>query len=156
MPIVVVSARGQEKDKIAALDLGADDYVGKPFAVGELLARVRAALRRSASAVSESLCGAVAAEAGIGPCAAQTPADRSGRGLPAGCGRVASPPVWLINDLLEAPIPRRNAGLFDAKTIDQLIAEQGVSPVTSLELLAGGLPDAGIDAIIDDCHTSRI
>jgi two-component system, OmpR family, KDP operon response regulator KdpE len=48
MPIVVVSARGQEKDKIAALDLGADDYVAKPFAVGELLARIRAALRRAA------------------------------------------------------------------------------------------------------------
>lgn len=48
LPIVVVSARGQEKDKIAALDLGADDYVAKPFAVGELLARIRAALRRAA------------------------------------------------------------------------------------------------------------
>ena len=48
MPIVVLSARGQEKDKIAALDLGADDYVAKPFAVGELLARIRAALRRAA------------------------------------------------------------------------------------------------------------
>jgi two-component system KDP operon response regulator KdpE len=48
IPIVVVSARGQEKDKIAALDLGADDYVAKPFAVGELLARIRAALRRAA------------------------------------------------------------------------------------------------------------
>ena len=47
MPIVVLSARGQEKDKIAALDLGADDYVEKPFGVGELLARIRAALRRS-------------------------------------------------------------------------------------------------------------
>src|SRR5436190_13632971 len=47
MPILVLSARGQEKDKIAALDLGADDYVAKPFAVGELLARIRAALRRS-------------------------------------------------------------------------------------------------------------
>jgi two-component system KDP operon response regulator KdpE len=47
-PILVVSARGQEKDKIAALDLGADDYISKPFAVGELLARLRAALRRSA------------------------------------------------------------------------------------------------------------
>src|SRR5262249_39014642 len=46
MPIVVLSARGQEKDKISALDLGADDYVEKPFAVGELLARIRAALRR--------------------------------------------------------------------------------------------------------------
>jgi two-component system, OmpR family, KDP operon response regulator KdpE len=50
IPILVLSARGQEKDKIAALDLGADDYVAKPFAVGELLARIRAALRRSAAA----------------------------------------------------------------------------------------------------------
>lgn len=48
IPIIVLSARGQEKDKIAALDAGADDFVGKPFAVGELLARIRAALRRSA------------------------------------------------------------------------------------------------------------
>lgn len=47
VPIIVLSARGQEKDKIAALDLGADDYVAKPFAVGELSARMRAALRRS-------------------------------------------------------------------------------------------------------------
>jgi two-component system KDP operon response regulator KdpE len=53
MPIVVLSARGQEKDKIAALDLGADDYVAKPFGVGELLARIRAALRRSARATPE-------------------------------------------------------------------------------------------------------
>jgi two-component system, OmpR family, KDP operon response regulator KdpE len=47
-PIIVISARGQEKDKIEALDLGADDFVSKPFAVGELLARIRAALRRAA------------------------------------------------------------------------------------------------------------
>jgi two-component system KDP operon response regulator KdpE len=48
-PIIVVSARGKEQDKITALDAGADDYLTKPFAVGELLARVRVALRRSAS-----------------------------------------------------------------------------------------------------------
>jgi two-component system KDP operon response regulator KdpE len=48
MPIVVLSARTDEQQKIAALDAGADDYVTKPFAVGELLARVRAALRRAA------------------------------------------------------------------------------------------------------------
>lgn len=48
-PIIVISARGQEKDKVEALDLGADDYVSKPFAVGELLARMRAALRRAAT-----------------------------------------------------------------------------------------------------------
>ena len=44
-PIIVISARGQEKDKIAALDRGADDFVNKPFAMGELLARIRAAFR---------------------------------------------------------------------------------------------------------------
>ena len=48
LPIVVLSARVDEQQKIAALDAGADDYVTKPFAVGELLARVRAALRRAA------------------------------------------------------------------------------------------------------------
>jgi two-component system KDP operon response regulator KdpE len=46
-PILVLSARGAEKDKVAALDQGADDYVAKPFGPEELLARVRAALRRS-------------------------------------------------------------------------------------------------------------
>jgi two-component system KDP operon response regulator KdpE len=45
-PIIVLSARGQEGDKIAALDAGADDYLTKPFGVGELLARVRASQRR--------------------------------------------------------------------------------------------------------------
>ncbi len=49
VPIIVLSARGQEKDKIEALDAGADDFVSKPFAVGELLARLRAALRRAAT-----------------------------------------------------------------------------------------------------------
>ncbi len=46
-PIIVLSARTTEKDKISALDLGANDYVTKPFGIGELLARVRAALRNS-------------------------------------------------------------------------------------------------------------
>jgi len=47
MPILVVSARAQERSKIEALDAGADDYVTKPFGVGELLARVRVALRHA-------------------------------------------------------------------------------------------------------------
>lgn len=47
IPIVVVSARGHEREKVGALDLGADDYVTKPFGTAELLARIRAALRRS-------------------------------------------------------------------------------------------------------------
>jgi two-component system KDP operon response regulator KdpE len=46
-PIIVVSAVGDEAEKIAALDAGADDYVEKPFAMGELLARLRAAMRRA-------------------------------------------------------------------------------------------------------------
>jgi two-component system KDP operon response regulator KdpE len=46
VPVIVLSARDREAEKIAALDLGADDYVNKPFAIGELLARIRSALRR--------------------------------------------------------------------------------------------------------------
>ena len=48
VPVIVLSARGQEADKVAALDAGADDYVSKPFGVGELMARMRVALRRRA------------------------------------------------------------------------------------------------------------
>jgi two-component system KDP operon response regulator KdpE len=47
MPIIVLSVREEEREKIAALDAGADDYVTKPFGMGELVARLRAALRRS-------------------------------------------------------------------------------------------------------------
>jgi two-component system KDP operon response regulator KdpE len=50
MPIIVLSARGEERDKVTALDAGADDYVGKPFSAGELLARIRVALRHTAGA----------------------------------------------------------------------------------------------------------
>src|SRR5271168_319090 len=46
IPIIVLSVRGEEKTKVQALDAGADDYVTKPFGIDELLARVRAALRR--------------------------------------------------------------------------------------------------------------
>ena len=47
VPIIMLSARGQEKDKVKALDLGADDYITKPFGIEELLARVRSSMRRS-------------------------------------------------------------------------------------------------------------
>ena len=50
VPIIVLSVRGHEPDKVRALDLGADDYVTKPFSMGELLARVRSQLRRSGAA----------------------------------------------------------------------------------------------------------
>lgn len=53
-PIIVLSARDQEQQKIAALDHGADDYVTKPFGVGELLARIRTAMRHSLRSGTES------------------------------------------------------------------------------------------------------
>jgi two-component system KDP operon response regulator KdpE len=54
IPIIVVSARSDEKQKVEALDLGADDYLTKPFSIDELLARVRACLRRAANQDAES------------------------------------------------------------------------------------------------------
>jgi two-component system KDP operon response regulator KdpE len=48
VPIIVLSVKGEEETKVEALDAGADDYVTKPFSINELLARIRAALRRSA------------------------------------------------------------------------------------------------------------
>ena len=63
VPIIVVSARGKEEDKIRALDMGVDDYLTKPFGSGELLARVRVALRHSAAVAGT----ATEALAEIGP-----------------------------------------------------------------------------------------
>jgi len=54
VPVIVISARGQEDDKIKALDLGADDYLTKPFAAGELLARMRVALRHATAQAKEA------------------------------------------------------------------------------------------------------
>ncbi|KAA5932238.1 MULTISPECIES: two-component system response regulator KdpE [Pantoea] len=54
IPVIVLSARSDEQDKIAALDAGADDYLTKPFGIGELLARVRVALRRHGSQQPEA------------------------------------------------------------------------------------------------------
>lgn len=51
IPVVVVSARGHEREKVEALDLGADDYIVKPFGTSELLARIRTALRHSPAAI---------------------------------------------------------------------------------------------------------
>lgn len=55
LPIIMLTARGEESDRIRGLDMGADDYITKPFAVTELLARVRAVMRRMRPAVSEDI-----------------------------------------------------------------------------------------------------
>ena len=54
VPVIVLSARGQEGDKVAALDAGADDYLTKPFGAGELMARIRVALRHFVAAEGET------------------------------------------------------------------------------------------------------
>lgn len=54
IPVIIVSAKGQEQDRVRGLDLGADDYILKPFSATELMARVRAVLRRAQSPVSPS------------------------------------------------------------------------------------------------------
>src|SRR5438067_3806623 len=53
VPIIIITARGQDQDKVRGLDLGADDYLTKPFSVDELLARVRAVLRRTQFTANE-------------------------------------------------------------------------------------------------------
>lgn len=53
-PVIVISARGQEEDKVRALDVGADDYLTKPFGTSELMARIRVALRHASRAKEES------------------------------------------------------------------------------------------------------
>jgi two-component system KDP operon response regulator KdpE len=62
-PIIVVSARGREDDKVSALDAGADDYLTKPFGVGELLARIRVGLRHA----SQRAAGASEPQLTVGP-----------------------------------------------------------------------------------------
>jgi two-component system, OmpR family, KDP operon response regulator KdpE len=88
VPIVVLSARGQERDKVQALDLGADDYVTKPFGIPELLARIRVSLRHAAGQ-------------GAAPVAAHVWRDADGHGF-----RV---------DLVRRLVHRRDAGGGDAE-----------------------------------------
>ncbi len=57
VPIIIITARGQDQDKVKGLDLGADDYLTKPFSVEELLARVRAALRRAQFLSTDAMSG---------------------------------------------------------------------------------------------------
>lgn len=64
MPIIILTARDQEQEKISALDAGADDYITKPFGIGELMARMRVCLRRMAASDNEPVlrCGGLAVD----------------------------------------------------------------------------------------------
>ena len=65
MPVVVISARSHEKDKVEALDLGADDYITKPFGTSEMLARIRAAIRHSRTGYQGPAGGMTAYKGGL-------------------------------------------------------------------------------------------
>ena len=73
VPVLVLSGRLDSRQKVAALDAGADDYVTKPFGMPELLARIRAAVRRAATSPGDLVCLALA------PAAHATPAPPSRR-----------------------------------------------------------------------------
>jgi len=55
IPIIIISARGREKEKVNALDMGADDYLTKPFNIGELLARIRVAFRKALPSIKNNI-----------------------------------------------------------------------------------------------------
>ncbi len=90
VPIIVLSARSDELDKIAALDAGADDYLTKPFGVGELLARVRANLRRPRAAAAD---GTTAEEANPVFCFGAVEVDRPARLVRRNCAEVHLTPI---------------------------------------------------------------
>lgn len=74
VPVIVLSARSEESDKIAALDAGADDYLSKPFGIGELQARLRVALRRhSATTTARKRCISHRLSSACWPCCSTTP-----------------------------------------------------------------------------------
>ncbi|WP_217177453.1 winged-helix domain-containing protein [Streptomyces sp. AC495_CC817] len=106
VPIIILSARGEEADRVLGLELGADDYLAKPFSIRELVARIRAVSRRhkrpgggatgggaGGTMGREVVAGVVVAEAGIGrPAGPEEPAGVGpGTGLGLGLGRGAGP-----------------------------------------------------------------
>ncbi len=101
LPIILLTARRDELDKVAGLDLGADDYVTKPFSLRELMARIRAALRRSA-AMAEADTVARAEPAAAGPDAARAAAAAAGVApvTATGAGRAGGPVLEVAGDLV--------------------------------------------------------
>jgi DNA-binding response OmpR family regulator len=137
IPILVVSGRGTERDKIQALDLGADDYIAKPFLPGELLARLRAALRRHRK---QSAGGGVAAEV-------------DDERMPLRLGQVTLDPLRR-----SAEAGGQSVGLNETeyKVLSLLARERGtiVGRQTVLEALYGGSPPK--ESRIVDVYISNI
>src|SRR5262249_27738934 len=127
LPVIVVTARGREEDRVKGLELGADDYVVKPFSVKELLARVAAVLRRSAERPIDRT--EVAIPGGLAHLAASEPRlDDGGRrelsGLEVAVLRyLAQNPSRVVSraELLER-VWRLPANRVRTRTIDMLVA----------------------------------
>lgn len=116
VPILMLSARGQDIDKIRGLDAGADDYITKPFSVGELVARVRAALRRGERG------GTAAAVVTIGKAQVNLPAHTvvvDGREEP-----LTSHEVELLRMLLE----RAGEAVARDEILERVWAAQAINP----------------------------
>jgi two-component system, OmpR family, KDP operon response regulator KdpE len=82
VPIIVLSVRDQQQDKVAALDAGADDYVTKPFAMEELLARARAAMRRAQPGEPRPRCGSTRSASTSVAASSRSTGTRSGSPRP--------------------------------------------------------------------------
>ena len=99
VPVIMVTARDAVMDKVAGLDAGADDYLTKPFAIEELFARIRVALKRAEAVRAASGAGGVGAEAGgAGAAGAGSPVDDSGRTAAA-----ASPAALIVGSVALDP-----------------------------------------------------
>jgi len=139
VPIIVVSGRGSERDKIQALDLGADDYIAKPFLPGEMLARLRAALRRHRRGRA----------GGEGETAAPADAER----MPLRLGRVTLDP---LRRSAEAEGHEVNLNETEYKVLSLLARERGniVGRADVLEALYGESPPK--ESRIVDVYISNI
>jgi DNA-binding response OmpR family regulator len=136
-PIIVVSGQGTEQDKIMALDLGADDFVAKPFLPGELLARIRAALRRY---------GVSTQDGGQSGSSAREPI------------RVGSLVLDPLDNSASVGDFRTELNRAEFKLLRRLAAQAGtaVPRAELMEALYGGSDDTRSDSRIIDVYISRI